>query len=59
MIRLLYLRWHRRQLRIALDRLHQAVADALEAERIFTADLQRVEADLAVEEMDRKWRVRL
>ena len=58
MLRLFYLRWHRRLLLRSLENVRRNVAEALEAERQFERDLQRVEAALAVEEVERRWRVR-
>jgi hypothetical protein len=55
MLRLLYLRWHARQLRRAIDNIRGNLAEALLAEEQFTADLRRVQAQISMLELERRY----
>ena len=57
MIRLWILRWHRRWLIHALDSVRQTMANAAESEVVFQEELRRVQAQLAMAEVERRYRV--
>ena len=58
MIRLLALRLRRRWLLHALDNVRQTMANAAESEQIFLAEVRRVQAEIAMAETERRFRVR-
>ena len=54
MIRLLLLLYRRRTLRYALDRCRQMQADAAASAEHYESRLRRVEAEIVVEQMERR-----
>lgn len=58
MIRLILLLYRRRNLRYAVQRCREMRDDAAHAELHFAEQLQHVEAEIAVERMDRRYKVR-
>jgi hypothetical protein len=55
MIRLLLLRWRARQLRYAIDSIRGNLAEAEAAERHFREELRRVQAQISMAELDRRY----
>jgi len=56
-IRLLLLKLRHRWLMSAIANCRQTIANADESERVFMAELRRVQADLAMARTERRWRV--
>jgi len=57
MIRMLYLRWHRRQLLAAINSVKVAIAGAEIELEAMEHDLRRVAAELARAETEKRWKV--
>jgi hypothetical protein len=55
MIRLLLLRWRARQLRYAIDSIRGNLAEAEAAEAYFRSELRRVQAQISMVELDRRY----
>jgi hypothetical protein len=58
MIRLLLLRLRARQLRYAIDSIRGNLAEAEAAERQFRAELRRVQEQISMIELERRYEVR-
>ena len=55
MIRLLLLRWQARRLRYAIDSIRGNMQEAEAAEQHFRAELRRVQAEISMAELERRY----